>query len=242
MRNRNDNDRNAKIVIISIAAVLILVSVCCLVFADLMSSNLASIAGGVLSAIATFALGLLAFWQNKRYKDLADAKNDQIEKLMLTPDCIPLNARYGSSIAPPSQRQYLDVVVSHSGENKLCLVNLISTNQPMVHVCVNSVKYYEDNQPDTFSEYMRGYFASTNHEIVFLSSFSEFSIQIQIPEKYAALTAICEIKLYYSNAYGRKFQKTIQIKLIPRRTDGYEIWHERAIICPSLQARLIEED
>jgi len=44
--------------------------------AEKIGTNTASIVGGALSAIATVFLGLIAFWQNTRYKEMADEAND----------------------------------------------------------------------------------------------------------------------------------------------------------------------
>lgn len=56
---------------------LVIVSVVWINQVNEMTSNEASLRGGLLGAYATILLGLIAFYQNKRYKELADEMNDR---------------------------------------------------------------------------------------------------------------------------------------------------------------------
>ena len=45
-------------------------------FVSCMNPNLATLISGIWSALATVTLGLIALWQNKRYKEYTDRYND----------------------------------------------------------------------------------------------------------------------------------------------------------------------
>lgn len=65
------NDAILLVIIVMIISIILSLS-----FASKMEDNMASIIGGILSAIATIFVGLIAIWQNKRYKKMADEAND----------------------------------------------------------------------------------------------------------------------------------------------------------------------
>lgn len=77
---KKKNDFWGTILVISIL-VLVAVSIKALICADCMSSRFASILGSVLSSCATVLLGLIAFWQNKRFKEENDKAQMRLENL-----------------------------------------------------------------------------------------------------------------------------------------------------------------
>ena len=227
---------------IIIAGILLFLSVFCVALNSIMSANLASIIGGALGALATCALGLLAFWQNRQYKRLADEKNEQLERMMLTPECILIKAQPHDNVYQTSP--ILDVFMEESSTQAYCVLTIRTTNQPMIHLLVGEVLLREDGVGDDKKviKYPRGSLASRRHEIEYLESNSEYRIGIQIPDSFSNAAVVCEVTLQYVSIYNYQYRKTLSFKYSPRSVNGYEIYPERVVVLPSAKAEKVECD
>ena len=62
--------------IVAVVAIIIMAVYCC-INAKSWNPNLVSMVSGLWSAVATFVVGIIAYWQSKRYKELSDKLDDR---------------------------------------------------------------------------------------------------------------------------------------------------------------------
>ena len=186
---------------------LIVASALCIVFANRMSSNTSSVVGGVLSVVGTTILGMIAFWQNKRYKELSDSKDSKIEQLTITPECRLLSVSQrvegrGYQIACPDMKD--------SGQQYY--LSFVSLNLPMIDVTVHEIKYYSWADKTKMDIFQHTQLAFNYLNFTVLQSYSNFTIRTTVPSKYNSINVICEIVLKYKNIYDTEFKKTFRIE------------------------------
>lgn len=192
----------SKIIVIA----LLLLTILCIALNQFMSSNFASVIGGALGALATCALGLLAFWQNKQYKRLADEKNAQLEQVFFTPESILLKVRLHFNTY--STAPILDVMFGDNNSTVYFDMYNRSTSQPMIHLLVGEVVFQEDSLDERrVLKYPRGQFKSSNQEIEYLDSNSEFRVGFQLPSDLTDTSVVCKVVLQYASIYNYKYQK-----------------------------------
>ena len=227
-----------RIASVIITGMLLLLSVLCIVLNGFLSPNMASIAGGVLGALATCALGLLAFWQNKQYKQLADEKNAQMEQLLFTPECILLKVlRHNSAY---QSAPLLNVIISDTDSPAYCVMVIRTTSQPVIHLLINEVTFRGDNDLCKMRKIPRGSFAAETHEIEYLEHNSEFRVGIMMPSEYKENPTVCDVTLQYDSIYNIRYHKTMSFRYIPRQINGIEINPERVLVLPSRPAMKVE--
>lgn len=187
--------------------ILILISVLCIVFANKMSSNTSSVVGGVLSVVATTILGMIAFWQNKRYKELSDSKDSKIEQLTITPEC-----RLLSISQQVEGRRYQIACPDMKDSGQQYYLSFVSLNLPMIDVTVHEIKYYSKNDKSKKDIFQHSQLLFNYYNFTVLQNYSDFTIQITIPSEYKSVDVICEIVLKYKNIYDTEFNKTFCIE------------------------------
>ena len=165
----------------------------CYCKADTYSPNQASILGGILSAIATALLGIIAFWQNKRYKKLADDYNDKLsmpeifkaeslkERIEETTQAT-LN-KYSFYSAASENRKIIDC------GSFSCI------NAPILNLYIESITY--DGKKIQMKE--------VPHSL--LSREASFNIALHIPKTDDSYNGQFSLLFIYENIYGVKYRK-----------------------------------
>ncbi len=145
MKN-NKNDHYSFFVIISIVIVFVVTVICCII-ADELTPNRASIIGGALSAIATVFLGLIAFWQSKKYKELSDEFNDKI----YMPELFKADT-LGEKLNGLGKAVYNSFTYNANMSN-ICNTETVKIDcgifmvlkAPIIDVCVENISYKNNN-------------------------------------------------------------------------------------------------
>ena len=192
------------IIIIAVIA-LSIVTTACVHRANCMTANTATMASGAISATATVILGVIAVWQNKRYKALSDKRKKEIEKLTLTPECYLIEIETSKPSAITCK-----TMIPDKTNGRYYYFIFSSLNQPMLDVTIGEIRLF-DNQRKCLSIY-------PNQEAPFLVNFQTFSIfenytkfafETLIPEEYNKQDISCETTLDYRNIYNTLIRKTI---------------------------------
>ena len=168
---------NTKGLVIIAIILLVLASIICLGFANKMSSNRASIMGGALSVAATTLLGMIAVWQNKRYKELADEKSTQAENLMFTPECRLFDIYTNSQFS--AYKQTASVLASHSPDYYL---HFFTLNLPMLDISTDEISYYEKGNEDHKQVFSREKITFSIFSFSILESHTAFEIKMDFAE------------------------------------------------------------
>ena len=215
-----------------LVAVLLLVitAILCLICAKGMNENVASVTGGVFGVFATVLLGLMSFYQNKQYRELAEEKSRQAEKLMFTPECRLVEVK--RNIAVDMQ----NTIAIPNKLNKGININLVvsTINQPIIDFRVKSFCYYPEDNESQKTE-LPVFRANNNYNYLpFIKSDTQFYFNTLIPREYDRVSVICEATLAYKNIYDSKFEKIVKFKFFPRSSYG--------IVLPTDRATLIKEN
>lgn len=202
-RNKGRLDFNRGVLYaISFMAICILISIC---FAEKLEPNTASIVGGALSAIATVFLGLIAIWQNTRYKRLADETND----IRIRPEFFAVyNDLEQSELCdlPLVSAKPIRWTLSKTAyEELLCLCKVVDF--PVVRISPYSLCYFRDEQLQ--AEFYE--FDGQNEPNQIFEKGNKFRIYIPI------VTPLCdaELVLKYENIYGDCYTKKIKFQTPP---------------------------
>lgn len=219
---KKENDRSTSFVVCAII-LLVLASVACLACANCMSSNFASIMGGVLSVAATTLLGVIAVWQNRKYKELSDEKSKQAEELMFTPECWleKISSQEGFAI----QRQ--KVLTDIAGEK--CFLHFLTLNLTLIGISVSEMILREkENSKNTSTLRFKGIeYSPSNFPVQ--QGCNDFEVEITIPDEFLSVNTICRVTLEYKNIYDSVVHKTVEFE---RTANGHTriTKQERAIL------------
>ena len=202
-------NKNLVIAAIVAAVILIIASGICVFRANSMSANVASIIGGILSVAATTVLGLIALWQNRRYKELSDEKDGKLEQLTLTPECRLLSV---SSVAKSNINQI--AIPNATPTDKNLYLFFSSLNLPMIDITVQKItySYYDKSNIKKTDTFQHDQLLFNCPRFTELENYSAFTIQTAIPHECALPEVICDIVLEYRNIYDMTFEKTFTIK------------------------------
>lgn len=206
-----------------IIGVLVVLAVLSIVFADKISANMISAISGSIGVIATTVLGVIALWQNKRYKDLSDEKDAQIEQLTLTPECRLLSVKQ-----TPSSSNYQIASSNKFAAGKFYYLNFASLNLPMIDITVHKIVYYDKNKTDEMIELKHNKILFNYPKFSVLQSCSGFEIQICDLELFALCDMICEVTLQYRNIYDMVYEKTFRLERKAKQLNAKVITQERA--------------
>lgn len=219
---KKENDKSTGFVVCAII-LLALGSIACLIFANCMSSNTASIMGGVLSVAATTLLGMIAVWQNKKYKELADEKSRQAEELMFTPECWFWEVSSRSGFAVQRQKALTDI----TGENYF--LHFLTLNLTLIGISVSEMILREkENRKNTSTLRFKGIEYSPSN-FPMQQGCNDFEVEITIPDEFLSVNTICRVTLEYKNIYDSVVHKTVEFE---RTANGHTriTKQERAIL------------
>ena len=205
---------NKKLVVVAIVAIIVLsiVSAFCIFFASQMDTNVASIIGGILSVIATTVLGVIALWQNKRYKELSDEKDSKLEQLTLTPECRLLSA---STVSSNIKNSNIQIAIPNSVfAGKDLNLSFVTLNLPMIDITVQriSYSYYDKSNSKKHDTFQHNQLLFNCPRFTTLENYSGFTIQTTIPPECDLSEVVCDIVLEYKNIYDITFEKAFTIK------------------------------
>lgn len=185
---------------ITIAILIIfLLAVFCCIAAPCWNANLVSMISGLWSAVATVVLGLIAVWQNKRYKQLSD----KMEDAMNAPEFyIPTPANDIEKFSKTAfnvitgEGSFPGGLSTGSGHEKYFTFS--SIDRPIINLKPSSVLI--DEKKEVLSVH-------NNFGIDVYRSHDLFSIKISKCKQVK--NGNYEMKLYidYENIYGTKYQK-----------------------------------
>jgi len=198
---------NKKLVVVAIVAIIVLsiVSAFCIFFASQMDTNVASIIGGILSVIATTVLGVIALWQNKRYKELSDEKDSKLEQLTLTPECRLLSA---STVSSNIKNSNIQIAIPNSVfAGKDLNLSFVTLNLPMIDITVQriSYSYYDKSNSKKHDTFQHNQLLFNCPRFTTLENYSGFTIQTTIPPECDLSEVVCDIVLEYKNIYDMTF-------------------------------------
>lgn len=203
---KKENDRSTCFVVCAII-LLVLASVACLACANCMSSNFASIMGGVLSVAATTLLGVIAVWQNRKYKELSDEKSKQAEELMFTPECRLFDVCNNSQFSVRKQ-----IAIVEKGYSQNYYLQFFTLNLTMIDITVEEIAYCEkanDNHKALFSHNKIGFSIPS---FTMFGDCNNFEIEINIPTDFLSVDTICRVTLEYKNIYDSVVHKTVEFE------------------------------
>lgn len=189
---------------------LVLCSAACLIWANCMSSNAASIAGGVLSVAATTLLGVIAVWQNRKYKELADEKSRQAEELMFTPECRLFDVCNNSQFSVHKQ-----IAIVEEGRSQNYYLHFFSLNHTMIDITVEEISYWEKANNRHILRYPHNKILFSNIHFTMFGEHNDFEININIPAEFLGVDIICRVTLEYKNIYDSVVHKTVEFERSP---------------------------
>ena len=202
--------KNKKYVVVAVIAITVLIII--FVICIFLACDRASIIVDILSVIATTVLGVIALWQNKRYKELSDEKDSKIEQLTLTPECRLLSVRTESSNEKNSSIQ-MAIPKAVSTGNDLYL-SFATLNLPMIDITVQKISYlyYDKSNIKKHDTFQHNQLLFNYSRFTKLENYSVFTIQTTLPPECDLHEVVCDIVLEYKNIYDMTFEKIFTIK------------------------------
>ncbi len=186
--------KNTSCPLVLIMLLLILASLLCIACSECFTANRASIIGGVLSAVATGLLGGIAFWQNKRYKELSDELNERA----YMPEIYKADTldEQLDSIGK-SRYSHFFFIAQGDGESMVGIDcgHFMVINSPILNVSVKNIVCSDKSmslEGKTFSIY--------GHDL-------GFSVSVKIPLDFTKYGTEFKITFSYENMYGTQYEK-----------------------------------
>ena len=178
-----------------IIATIVLAILSC-VYDYIINGNFVAMLSGLWSAASTIALGLLAFYQNKKYKDLSDQYQKTVDELALKPEVFI---------------DEMEIDTYHSIDS---LKGKYVPLDMRVHVCKFPVVHFHTYMFQLFDENGNILYNSIDGEngIPFkrVNNFyvGEFKYRILLPYDITGKMS-CNIEFHYSDIYSNQYSKQI---------------------------------
>ena len=200
--------KNRKAFII-LGMALVLLAILCCVFAHALNPNFVSMLSGLWSGIATVALGAIAYWQNKRYKEMSDRLDERQnapEFFISTP--VTDEEGFGSSI-----RNSIEVHGTNERGIRTGITDSLrfsSLDKPILHLRPTRIIIEGKEQPLC---------VCGEDEINVYKPYSPFRIIFENIDCDITGRAKAEIVFEYENIYAMKYQKiyTLDISIIEKQ-------------------------
>lgn len=180
-----------------IIIVLLSLAVLCCIKASSWESNTVSMISGLWSAVATFVVGVIAFWQTKKYKEQAD----HFEDLMNAPEFyLP---SFLAEFPHGMKTGYNRIMVrgeAESGVHGKNAFKLMSYDKPIIHLKPIKVRIDEVIEPITISP-QSGIDINYPHDAftIGISGFKEMKDGLHD----------IEMIITFENMYGTKYKKKL---------------------------------
>lgn len=166
------------------------------------SGNVLTILSAIWSAAATAVLGGIAYWQNKRYKELSDKYSQKIDSLMLTPEC------YLVSISNHREAGIPYMIANTSDRFLEYNLKFYSLNLPMLDITVREIEFCNLENSAENSSFPRSKISSNIFNFSIFENCSPFLICITVPINYTNKRTSCKLTLSYKNIYGATLEKS----------------------------------
>lgn len=196
----NSRKRIYKILLCLLIIILIILAILSVIYAEEMGAERASMIGGLWSALATAALGGIAFWQNKKYKQMADL----LDMRQNAPEFIITSLRSIDKEASNIKIQILKASGEH--ENgvtlEISIANpffvFVSLDKPMLNLSIEKVIIDNTIQKiDQWSINKLSFYSPQNYFV--------FKLLDCFPKDHSE-HELC-IVFQYENIYGVKYEK-----------------------------------
>lgn len=159
------------------------------------NGNCVTVISGLWSAAATAVLGGIAYWQNKKYKQLADQQND----VAFMPDLCISTALMDKAFDFASAWVYSVQGCINDIKTILCNpIKLWLLKGPIINLKVTKICHENECWE-----------CSKNSEMSFANESKPIYLFLYIPEKYALEGNRFVAALEYENVYGTKYKKEI---------------------------------
>lgn len=162
------------------------------------NGNAVTVISGLWSAGATIGLGIIAIWQNKRYKLLADKFNEKMEEISVMPEVYISNCVSEPSFVIGSANSGM------SGKSTKITVRVHILNFPVINFFRYgySIKNDDDKEVYSFIEKDQGGVAE---RVTSLYSKQHFTYSFFLPNGYDG--NMCRIEFRYRDMYGHLYSK-----------------------------------
>ena len=197
-------DRIKEIICITLIIVAVIIAVIgcaayCCVNAKCWNSNFVSMISGLWSAVATLAVGIIAYWQNRQYKKLSDRMDDRVN----APEFYVPSFR---SDMPNTMRvtfNRLNVVgKENKGFQSNGVLKFASLDKPILNL--RPVEIFIDGEKEDFSiKEVDGIDIYISHDL--------FVIDIQHFKHRKLRNHSIQIVFQFENIYGTKYRKTTSL-------------------------------
>ena len=201
------------IVIASVAAVVLAVG--SLLYDYHIHGDCVTVISGLWSAVATAAIGGIAYWQNKRYKQLADEANDA----MHMPE-IYRSTSYADEYNKVFEKYRAHVkgyVDKNSGNKWSQIIHLFFVRGPILNLHVKSIESNSNVLPCIGSE-----------TISMRDETTPFNLSFEVPTEWQIKDNVITLILRYENIYGIQYEKQLKISLYPEDLSVDNISFEKA--------------
>lgn len=166
------------------------------------NGNCATTISGLWSAAATLVVGLIAYWQSKKYKKISDDTTDA----MLMPDLYQSTA-YSDEFAAPFEhvRAFVKGRLDFTAGYKVSKpIHLSFVKGPILNLTVKEIR----NKTEVMT-FVPGDVVSLRDEAI------PFNLVLEVPEKWLEDRVQLSVILTYENIYGTKYEKTIHLSFSP---------------------------
>ena len=210
-----------------VTVIVLIAGIILTIFSPCFDTNIASMLGGLLSALSTVLLGTIAILQNKKYKQLSDESNKRTEQMMFTPEFHVQMIHDQSYDHEISEIIYTpnDATYAHKTSIVCAVLNL-----PMINIKVKKIDFLANN--DTVKSYEeKELLTNIVNGISIVIPNTSFSLRIGIPSEYFNEKYECRVQLQYQKIYQSKIGKEIVIKKLPRVDEFKVIKIGKATLC-----------
>lgn len=163
------------------------------------NGNAVTSLSGIWSAFATIVLGGIAYWQNKRYKQLADEAND----MAFMPE-LYIPTALMDTISSQKQGIFNKITANFSKTipSMRFTIHLQAIRTPMINLKV-----------DSFTCENKEYQYSEKTELTLSEKSSNIDVVFSVPQECCNPGKQGSVKLYYENIYGTKYCKSIEFTI-----------------------------
>ena len=166
------------------------------------NGNCVTIISGLWSAVATAAIGGIAYWQNKRYKQLTDEANDAMQM----PDIYRSTSYADEHYAVFEQyrahiKGYIDM---NSGYRWSQLIHLFFVRGPILNLYIKSIECNSDVLQCISTE-----------TISMRDEATPFNLSFEVPSDWLKRDNVITVTLRYENIYNVQYEKNLKITLYP---------------------------
>ena len=196
------------IVTLGLAGVSLYYDYCC-------NQNCVTIISGLWSALATAAIGGVAYWQNKCYKQLTDEANDAMQM----PE-IYRSTSYAdehSAVFEQYRAHVKGIIDRNTGYKWSQIIHLFFVRGPILNLYIKSIQCKSEILTciDVESVSMR-------------DEATPFNLSFEVPIDWLKPDNVITVTLVYENIYAVQYEKEIKILLYPKDLTVNKISFEKA--------------